>query len=443
LVGVVTPFNPGVAAALLLALVVGVACTRDPAALLGILIASVFLEIVTIGGVTLSRVVAPVALLIVLAAASRGRATFRAGAPLLWVGAYSVWAFASLLWTTDLSGTAYLLASLAIALVYMLSFASLVSSERVLRIVLYAFVVGSVAVGVLAVVSFLGLAASGTVELGRASGAVGDANFFAAYQLVVLPLALVLAAQARTSGTRVWLYAAIVVNVVSVLTTLSRGGLITLAALTLAALVLPSRAVFRSPGQKAVVMLVILVGAGVALKGLSGELLPRFTQIVSGQDSGGSGREVLWSGAATSVKERPLLGLGFGAYPASANELILRTPGVSLEHFALRPNGEQVHNLYLGTLTELGGVGLTLMLAMMASTFVWLRRTAARARAVGAELTARTASALTLSLVSWAVASLFLSSETSRPFWIIVGLSFALPKLVEAAEARAAEQGAS
>ena len=42
----------------------------------------------------------------------------------------------------------------------------------------------------------------------------------------------------------------------------------------------------------------------------------------------------------------------------------------------------------------------------------------------------RVANALLLSLVGWAIASIFLSSETSRPLWIVVGLALALPKLV-------------
>jgi hypothetical protein len=48
----------------------------------------------------------------------------------------------------------------------------------------------------------------------------------------------------------------------------------------------------------------------------------------------------------------------------------------------------------------------------------------------GETFIARIANALVLSLVCWAVASLFLSSETSRPLWIVIGLSLALPKLL-------------
>jgi hypothetical protein len=38
---------------------------------------------------------------------------------------------------------------------------------------------------------------------------------------------------------------------------------------------------------------------------------------------------------------------------------------------------------------------------------------------------------LFLSLLAFALASIFLSAETSRPLWILVGLALALPKLLD------------
>jgi O-antigen ligase len=97
-----------------------------------------------------------------------------------------------------------------------------------------------------------------------------------------------------------------------------------------------------------------------------------------------------------------------------------------------RPTGDglEAHNTYLGTAAELGFPGLGLYLAVLISTAVMLRQTAVRAREAGAEFVSRVASALLLGLLTWSVTSFFLSMETSRAFWIVVGMALALPKLI-------------
>jgi hypothetical protein len=52
------------------------------------------------------------------------------------------------------------------------------------------------------------------------------------------------------------------------------------------------------------------------------------------------------------------------------------------------------------------------------------------ARRVGDFFVRSVAGALLIGLVAWSVISIFISSETARAFWIIIGLSLALPKLV-------------
>lgn len=424
---------------LLVAVLAGLLYLRWVYSLLILLVAAVFLEAVSLGGLTVTRLVAPVALILTVSAVARGVASFRGGPPARWAAGYAFWAFASELWTVDGGATRYLLASLVIALIYVFAFASLVSATDELVGVMYAFAVTSFFLGLFAIASYLGLAGSHTLQEGRASGGTGDANFFAAGELITIPIVLALTSIVVRPRVRNALYAVLAVDVASVLTSLSRGGLVALAAVLLTAVVLPSRTVFRSPRQKAVAMLLIAVAAGVAFKGLSGQFAPRIQAVISGTDTTGSGRQVLWSGAWTSVKERPLLGLGYGSFKGQSNDLVLRTPGASLTQFRLKPTGEEAHNAYLGTLAELGIPGLALFLGVLVSTWRFLNATARRARVLGEPVIARSAGALTLSLVGWAVASIFLSSETSRPLWIIVGLSLALAKLLARAEGASAE----
>jgi O-antigen ligase len=432
LVGAAAAQSVTVALALAVILALALACAVRSSTLLLVMVASVFTESVTLGGTDIGRVIAPVALFALVVAMARGTARLRYGKPLAWVCAYSLWAIASGLWTVNVGATATQIASLAIALVYMLAFAAWISSRADLERVLTFLVVASCAVGLYAIASYLGHG-SADMKDGRVSGGSGDPNFFAAYQVVAIPLILVLAGAARSRGRRIALYIAATISIASVLTTLSRGGLIALVVVVVLTLLLPSRALFRSRAQKATVTIAFLLIGGLVFQGLSGSFAPRLNSLLS--QGGGSGRIVLWQGAITAIKERPLTGLGYGAYRSSSNQLILHTPGATLQFFDLQPGGQVAHNAYLGTWAELGLVGLVLFLGLLISTALSLRRSAARARARGAVFISQVANALIVGLGGWVIASVFLSSETSRPLWVVIGITLALPKLIDREQA--------
>ncbi len=406
-----------------------------PSLLPAALVASVFLEVVSVGGVSISRLLAPIALVVILAASTRPGSRIRAGSPFAMAVLYGIWALASALWTVRLSGTTYLLSSLAIAYVYMLAFALLVRTRRELERVFVAFAASALAIGAFALAAFF-VGFSNDLLQGRASGGTGDPNFFAAYQLVALPLVFVLAAEVRRRWLRAALAVTMLVIIGSVLASVSRGGLLTLVVISVVMLALPAGAIFRDRKQKRLFLLVCVIGAGILASASAGSIVPRLEQTFAPSDTNanasGNGRLLIWAAAWRSTKERPFLGLGYGAFVNVSNELILGTPGISLRNFDLRPNGSEVHNAYLGALTELGIPGLFLFLALLTSTAVALRRAAVKARAASAHFLARAANALLVSLFGWSIASIFLSSETSRALWIVIGLSLALPRLVDA-----------
>jgi O-antigen ligase len=437
-VGAAAAWNARIALALTAAIALGVACTRRLAAILAPMVASVFVEVVSLGGISVTRLVAPAALLVLLVALLRGTATIKFGPPLAWALAYSLWAVASALWTVDAGATAYQLSSLAIALVYALAFAALVSSRAEVDRVL-AYVAGAALLIGLFAIAVFAAGSSRDLQEGRASGGAGDPNFFAAYQVVAVPLVLVLAGEARRRWLRIGLYATGLVVIGSVLTTLSRGGLVALGVITVLTLVLPARTIFRSRLHKALVVTAVLAAAGLGFNAVSGSLLPRLDSMLS--EGGGTGRLVLWQGAWTGFEERPLTGVGYGAYKPVSNDLIFRTPGVSLRDYDLHPDGQPAHSAYLGTAAELGLPGLLLFVGLLVSTARFLRRTAVRARRARDWFLMRLANALTIGLAGWAVASLFLSTETSRPLWIVVGIALALPGLIARREERADAAG--
>jgi O-antigen ligase len=421
--GVLAVFNAQLAVTLLLVTGLGVGVLLHPASILGLLIVTVFVEAISFGGFTASRVIAPLAVLVVAAAVARGRASLRPAAPLLWAALYAAWALASGFWTVSWDHTTYLLGSLSIGLVFMVSFATLLDSVTTLRRVLMTLAAGGFLIGLYAIGSFF----AGTAE--RSDPATGDPNFFATYQLIALPVTLVLASEARARWVRFAWYVTAITLVGSVLTTLSRGGFLTLLAVTLILLIIPARTIFRSRTQKVAAFLVLLVAATFVFRAASDTIVPRLETIVA-EGQTGAGRTNEWRAAATSINERPALGLGYGAFPSVSNELMRRTPGVDLQTFQLRPEGSAAHNAFISTLAELGVVGLVLFCGLIGSTALLLRRTARQARQAGAVFLMRVANALLVGFCGWFVASMFLNTEVARPLWILVGISLALPKLV-------------
>ena len=433
--GAVTAVNSSLGLGLTILLGVVVAILMKPSSLLLVLVASVFVELIKIGSLTITRVIAPVALFVVIAAAVRKGTQIRPAAPLFWAGAYTLWALASSLWTVSPAGTTYLLSSLAIALIFMLSFASLLATRRDLDRVLYALAALSLALGVLSTFAFIGrpLFGFGLLQEGRVQGGTGDPSFFAAAQLIALPLILVLASNAK-GALRNALYLVALVNIGSVLSTVSRGGTIQLVVVLLLLLALPARTIFRSPAQKRVAMAALVAGMAVFFVHYSADLAPRLQTIYSrGQDRTGSGRLAIWPAAVDAFHERPFLGIGYGAFVRTSVDRIYSTPGSSIENFNVHP--EEVHNVFLGTATELGIPGLTIFLGLLFSTGLALRRTAKRAREAGAHYLSSVANALIVGLVGWCVGSMFIETETSRPIWIVIGMSLALPKLIPEREA--------
>jgi O-antigen ligase len=432
-IGLTAVTDPKIALAATVALIFAAAILVQPSLLLPALVASVFVEVLSVGGIPISRLLAPIALFVVLAESMRPDSRIRGESPFVWATLYGIWALASGLWTLSISGTTFLLSSLAIGFIYTLAFASLVTSRRELERVLYAFAAAALGIGLFAIAAFLLGSSKGLVG-GRASGGAGDPNFFAAYQLVALPLVVVLATVARKRWLRVALVATVVVVIGSVLMSVSRGGLLTLAVIAIAMVALPARSFFGTPSQKKALLAVCVVGGAIAFSVSAGSVVPRLKATFAGESTSataqGSGRLEIWAAAWMSAKQRPFVGLGYGAFRDESDNLLVRTPGINFQHFEVRP--QEVHNAYLGSLAELGIPGLVLFLGLLTSIALALRRVAKGARAAGADFIARVANALLLSLLGWSIASLFVSSETSRELWIMLGLTLALPRLIRA-----------
>jgi O-antigen ligase len=408
-----------------------VALLLQPEWLPPVLLLTVFAEALATGTVTLSRVGGPLALLVmIIALPSRKRVRLPHWGVLLAVIAYSAWAFASVQWTinSDLSlqmgTTGYALSSLALSLIYMVAMIMFVRTKQDLVRIMWTAWALSTLTGLISIAQYL----SGFT---RSYGLSGDANFFAALQVVVLPMGALLAIETRNMRTRVIVLIGVAINVGSIMTSLSRGGILALVTVFVLLSLQPARGFFRTAARKRAFLIFVAVGAGILLavsySALSAKTSSLFAQ---GGGDGGSGRANLWRAAVTGWHEHEIRGIGFGAFISQSNQLLIETPGVSFSDYRLRPTGQYVHNAYLESLVELGVIGAVLFVAVLASTMLSLRATSRRAAERGQVFLSSFARVLMLSLAGYAFTSIFLSSETDRTIWVLVGLAVALPRVL-------------
>jgi O-antigen ligase len=417
----------GVGVALLPA---GVALLMRPDWLPMALLGTVFAEAYSIGGVSISRVAGPLALgLLLLQIRHQSPARLANLDRPLTIGivAYSLWAIASALWTLDFNtqlagaGTPFAVLSLTLSAIYLLVIAALVRTERQIFGVMVTVWGLSSVMGLVAIAEFLAGA-------GRAVGVSGDANFFASLQIVAIPVGAVLASHVRTGAERAVVLAGVGISVGSVFVSLSRGGILALVALTLMLALQPARAFFRTRARKRLFLAALGIGAVLLLSASYSALSARTSSLFNTAD-GGSGRQNLWLAADTGYRQHPWLGLGYGAFPSQANDLMRMTPGVDFSAYRLRPGGQPVHNAYLESLVELGPLGLVLFVSMLVLTLRALRRAQATAEERGSPLLVGVARALRLSMIGFALTSVLLSTETDRTLWVLMGLALTLPRI--------------
>jgi O-antigen ligase len=432
-VALATMVNVQLAMMLVIAAFGALIVALSPSTIVPILVATVFVEMFDVGGVRITRLMAPVAVLAILAILSRRGSGIPLAPPLVWAVAYGLWALASGLWTKSVPGTTFLLASLGICLVYMLAFALMLTSRRHLVHLLYTISICSLVVGMLSVLAFLDKGPfAATLQEGRVQGATGDPSFFAALQLIALPLILVLAVDEKRLWLRIGLFSAAVMNIASVFSTVSRGGFLQLLAVVLLLLVFPARSVFGTPGRKAAVMVIVVLGGVAFFTRYAPDLAPRLettlTQGGGGENETASGRLIVWPAAWNAFESHPVGGIGYGAFVETSIDRMYETENTTIGGFKVHP--EQVHNTFLGALAEIGAVGFALFVGLLVSTGRALRRTAAQARQAKDHFVNGVANALVIGLVAWCIGAFFISAETSRPVWIVVGLALALPKLI-------------
>jgi O-antigen ligase len=338
------------------------------------------------------------------------------------LAALVAWAAASVAWAGSpgaaISATyRYALNAALFVIVY-----SVVRTPRSFRWVIAAYVFGA---AMSAAYGIVHQPSSGAAGLERVAGTIGDANEFAAVLVSALPLAIALAATATARRVRALGLFAIVLCAAGIALSLSRGGLLAVLVMLVAAVLVAGR--WRGI-VAAIGAAIVLAGAGYFL--LAAPLAARERVSSSGT---GTGRTDLWRVGWRMVADRPVLGVGAGNYATASLRYLLR-PGQLSRSDLIANTPKVAHNTYLHVTAELGILGALAFLGLIGFALSCGLRAAhafERSRDGPLEMFSR---AWLVAMAGVLAADLFLSAEFSKQLWFLLALG---PCLLAMARERA------
>ena len=266
-------------------------------------------------------------------------------------------------------------------------------------------------------------------QVGRLSGANLEANVLAALLIVCALFASALAVvQKRRPLGRGLAVLAACLALIALFGTFSRGGFVALGVVMLAGCVYAGKS---RPAFIALVVGVVLVGA-VFLHNTTSTGVQRLTSTST------SGRADLWKIGLRMVKANPVLGVGSGNYTVAEPHYLLVSAGEIQAVAFIIGDPYPAHNMYLQVQVELGVVGLALFLGII---FLSVGAAAKAVKLFSArgdrsmEVLGRT---LVLAIVAFLTADFFLSDQYDKQLWLLLAMG---PVLLAIAQRSASAAG--
>jgi probable O-glycosylation ligase (exosortase A-associated) len=259
---------------------------------------------------------------------------------------------------------------------------------------------------------------------GMIGGFLGDGNDFALAQNVVLPWAITLLANSRNRWLRLLMIYAVVVGVLAVACTFSRGGVLGLLALLAVFYV-----IWVARSRRYVLgAFLALIGVGLFSVGFLAfapeDFIERMTSIKDyNQDESALGRLDAWRAGAAMFADHPFFGVGANEFSDAYGEDYKPVD-------AIAANWRTAHNVYIQTAGELGLTGLLALFGLMGSLIYMVRR--ARLTMMRDPADDRffhgVRATVAASLVAWAVCGAFLSVAYYPHLFLLVMLTSCLER---------------
>ena len=290
----------------------------------------------------------------------------------------------------------------------------------------------------------------GQSDVARLAGPLGDPNYYAQILVAGVPLALLAAWREERASLRTAALASALLLCLAITFTYSRGAAVALFAVVVGmALLGYLRARHLAVVTLAVALLVALnpgyrtrVESVTALGGITAQ---SGAQVQA--DESARSRTTEMGAAALAFFDHPVLGVGLGNFPAYYEKY---APRVGIQVIETTTSGanegevakREAHNIVLGEAADTGLLGLAAFVAVISTTLYNLRRARRRWLGVRPDLV-NLADSLTLALVGYLVAGLFLTLAFERYLWLLLALAGAAGALAlspAAAETKAARR---
>ncbi len=326
----------------------------------------------------------------------------------------------SLLWATDggevLSATYRFALNISLVLIVFTA----VQNETHLRWVIVAFALGATLSGLYGLVYPPGPEEDPT----RIAGTIGNANELASALIGGIALSGGLAFAARSAAGRLLGFTGAGICLLGLFLTVSRGGLIGLGLMLLAAVLIGGR-------QRARIGIGVIVVGIVAVAYFAAIAPPEARQRITEQN-GGTGRVDLWTVGKRMVEAKPLTGVGAGNFATDSVHYLLQPGAIERSDFIV-DDPQPTHNTYLEIFAELGVPGGLLFVGIIFASLGFGVRAQNEFRRKNQRSLQVLATASVLALVGTLGSDIFISDQYSKQLWLLIGLGPALLLIAEQA----------
>ena len=402
-----------VVVAVLAALAVATVGLKDhPEYLVPIMIYTLWFEVLGVGPITMGRVLALLAPVVILARTATSTWRPRALMPRAWVAVFlfTAWAWCGGFYGLAVSGTSgwlYQFFAYALGVCYWIAFAVLLEGPEQLLRLLRAWVWIGVPIALIAVVIYFTFG-------NRVFGFSGGPNQYAGYAVTTLPFILLFGREAK-GRMRIAYFGIIPIYLGALLATGSRAGL-------LSGFVMGTYIVLTLPGVK-LRRRVILVVAGftgmLALAFLFALLNPERFSLAAIFSDRGAGRLDIWNAGMQVAREHWLFGLGLGGFAGNAIKFMQQANNTDItilgSEEVIAQGGINAHNVYLALVLDNGVIGLVLYLSIIAGALKNLWDLRKNPRWFGLTW------AFTGAVITNLAAGMFGGALNSKFFWLSAG----------------------
>jgi putative inorganic carbon (hco3(-)) transporter len=354
------------------------------------------------------------------------------------IGAYGLVVFCSLLYAADLSRAENTLSDYLKDGVITVIVVMMLQRGESLRRVIWALLGAGIFLGSISVMQFLTNTFSNTYwgfgqaniqniagvsEGYRIGGPIGDPNYFAQIMVVLVPLALDRMVMEKNRWLRALAAGALVISVLTIFFTFSRGGFLSLLVVLIA--------MFLYRPLKMRQLLLLLVGGVLLMNVVPDAFISRLstlTELIPGQvqvrkDVSFQGRASEATVAWMMFMDHPFLGVGASNYPVYYLQYSRR--------LGLDPRLEmrEPHDLYLEVLSETGLSGFLVFLLIVWTVFQGLSKARSDLQAIDEKNYASLVAAFSIGMLGYLTSAIFIHGAYPRYFWLLVGIAMAIPQV--------------